>query len=85
MLNSPWRDAGRRLRLGPLDALAAPPLLTVLIFPSWWTVGVALMVAGLCWWLDRRGLNFRVALLALRARLWPIRPARLIVNMNAWH
>lgn len=77
MLNSPWRDSALPLRFFMLEAYAVIPVLLVLIWFSWTTLGLAIVTGIVFRFMERRGLGTVNAIRALRAWLHgPDRPAR---------
>lgn len=70
MRHRTWRNTGRRVRLGPMDATIVFPLLFALVHPSWWKFWLLLVVALFMLVSEiKYGISPLVALRALRSFL----------------
>lgn len=52
-----WRDGGRMVKVGPIDARVVPLWGVALYAASWWALGLAVGGTALLWWCQHKGLR----------------------------
>lgn len=62
-----YRNTWKPARFFIMDARSALPLLPAMLYISTWTIGIAISVIILFWWLERVGLTFPAAIRASRS------------------
>lgn len=76
MQNWHWRNSMRPIRFFAFDARAAIPYIFLLVYARLITLTIAIIVTGIFWFFERRGLTVSAAMRKLRSWLCgPNRPA----------